>query len=87
VRAHMILPEELIEEIDELVGPRQRSKFVAEAVREKLQRARLLRLLDKVAGSLANEDISGWETPESAAAWVRASRQSDNYRLRAEDGA
>ena len=30
IRAHVMLPEELIDEVDELVGKRQRSHFVAE---------------------------------------------------------
>ena len=44
--------------------------------RERANRAR------KVAGSLADVDIPGWETSESAAEWVRASRQVDEARLR-----
>ena len=81
MRAHMIIPEEVIAEVDELVGSRQRSKFVTEAVREKLGRERLARELDRVAGSLANVDIPGWETPEAATEWVRSSRRASDRRL------
>lgn len=31
---------------------------------------RLLELAKKVAGSLKDVDIPGWETPESSASWV-----------------
>jgi hypothetical protein len=35
----------------------------------------------KVVGSLADADIPGWETAESAAAWVHAARHADQARL------
>jgi hypothetical protein len=71
------MPVELIEEIDAQVGPRKRSRFVQEAVEEKLRRQRLQTSLAEMAGSLADVDIPGWETPEAAAEWVRALRRGD----------
>lgn len=84
VRTHVILPKELVEAVDETVGQRNRSHFIEEAVREKLARARLIEAFDRAAGSLADVDIPGWETPEAASEWVRRSRQLDNERLRQE---
>lgn len=75
VRAHMIIPEDIVDEVDRLVGPRQRSRFVTEAIREKLARTRLIRAFDQAAGSLADVDIPGWETRESAVQWVRSLRR------------
>jgi hypothetical protein len=77
----MVIPEEIIAEVDELVGSRQRSKFVTEAVREKLGRERLARELDRVAGSVANVDIPGWESPEAATEWVRSLRRASDRRI------
>ena len=77
MRTHVIMPPELVKEVDELVGKRKRSRFVAEAVEEKLRRQRLLDLFDEMAGSLKDVDIPGWETPESTAEWVRAMRRGD----------
>lgn len=74
-RAHVVLPRDLLGDVDALVGPRQRSAFLADAVREKVRRARLREACDRVAGSLADVDIPGWETPESTSAWVRAMRE------------
>jgi metal-responsive CopG/Arc/MetJ family transcriptional regulator len=74
-RAHIIMPAELVAEIDAQVGPRKRSRFVQEAVEEKLQRNRLRASLPKMAGSLTNVDIPGWESSEAAAEWVRAQRR------------
>jgi metal-responsive CopG/Arc/MetJ family transcriptional regulator len=39
VRTHVIIPVELLETIDRLVGRRGRSTFLAEAAAEKLARA------------------------------------------------
>ena len=44
-RAHIILPQELIEEIDSVVGPRGRSAFLVETARAELRRRRLLTFL------------------------------------------
>ena len=36
-KAHLVFPQELLDSIDKLVGKRKRSKFVAEAIEEKLE--------------------------------------------------
>jgi hypothetical protein len=61
---------DLLSEIDMLVGRRQRSEFIQEAIEEKLGRRRRLEAFDRVVSSLQDVDIPGWETPESAAEWV-----------------
>jgi Arc/MetJ-type ribon-helix-helix transcriptional regulator len=76
-RAHVVMPSELLREIDALVGRRKRSQFIQEAVEEKLRRQRLQASLAEMAGSLAGVDTPGWETPEAAAEWVRALRRGD----------
>ncbi|MBI4318183.1 MAG: hypothetical protein HY675_06810 [Chloroflexi bacterium] len=81
VRTHVLIPKELIDSIDELVGTRNRSRFFAEAVEEKLSRARLVKAARKLKGSLAGADIPGWESSESAAEWVRTSRRRDDEKL------
>ncbi len=82
LRTHVILPREIVEAVDHLVGKRGRSKFFAEAAEEKLARIRLLEAARRAVGSLADVDTPGWETSESAAEWVRASRRADEERLR-----
>jgi metal-responsive CopG/Arc/MetJ family transcriptional regulator len=46
-RTHVIAPKELTEEIDRIVGPRRQSEFITDAVAEKLEREKLLRLTRK----------------------------------------
>jgi len=82
MRTHLILPGELLREIDCLVGKRKRSHFVEEAVREKLRREKLLSALEKTAGVLSHEEHPEWATPDKVAEWVKESRQRDEARLR-----
>ncbi|MBI3977554.1 MAG: hypothetical protein HY331_05135 [Chloroflexi bacterium] len=79
---HVVIPRELVESVDQLVGRRGRNKFFAEAIENKLARLRLARIARSAAGSLAQTEIPGWESGEAAAEWVRASRQADDASLR-----
>ena len=81
MRAHVVMPQELIEEIDALVGSRKRSRFVVEAVEDRLRRERLKAALAEMAGSLAEVDIPGWETPEATSEWVRSLRREADARV------
>jgi metal-responsive CopG/Arc/MetJ family transcriptional regulator len=38
LRAHIVVPEDLLREVDALVGHRKRSDFFVEAAREKIDR-------------------------------------------------
>jgi hypothetical protein len=72
-RAHILLPHDLVKEIDSIVGPRGRSAFLVETAREAVRRRKLLRFLES--------DIPAWKDADhnemagSAAAWVRELRQ------------
>jgi len=81
VRTHIVIPKDMVEEVDRLVGPRRRSEFIAEAVKEKLAHERLLQAALRIGGSLADVDTPGWETPESTVAWVRALRRENDKHL------
>ena len=75
------MPRETVEAIDRVVGRRGRSRFLTDAAEEKLRRIRLLEAADRVAGSLADVDTPGWNTPEEVDEWVRALRRADDDRL------
>jgi hypothetical protein len=81
MRTQVVIPKDIIQDIDDLVGRRDRNRFLVEAVEEKLRRVRQRVALERVAGSLGDVDVPGWETPEDAASWVNASRQNDDERL------
>jgi Arc/MetJ-type ribon-helix-helix transcriptional regulator len=69
-RAHVVMPEDLLREIDARVGQRRRSEFIQEAIEEKLARLCRVEAFERVVGSLKDVDVPGWETPEAAARWV-----------------
>jgi hypothetical protein len=71
------VPADLVAAIDGVVGRRHRDRFIAKTLAAELRRRRLKRALDEVAGSLADVDIPGWETPEAAAEWGRAQRRGE----------
>ena len=45
-RAHILLPEDLLREIDSLVGPRGRNAFLVETARSEVRRQKLLQFLE-----------------------------------------
>ena len=84
VRTHVLLPKELLDDIDRVAGRRGRSKFIAEAADEQLKRMRRWVAATEVVGSLAEHDIPEWATPESTSAWVRKLRREWDERLKEE---
>jgi hypothetical protein len=78
-RAHIILPQELIHEIDSLVGPRGRSSFLVETARNELRRRRLLAFLrdDQPAWAAENHPELG----SDAGAWLKRFRQEGESRI------
>lgn len=67
-RTNLTLPEELLREVDEIAGPRGRSRYVADAVAARVKRDRLRRAIDAAAGSLVpkggrpmtRDEVSAW---------------------------
>jgi hypothetical protein len=78
-RAHILLPEDLIREIDALVGPRGRSAFLVETARNAVRQQRLLRFLE--SKDPAWRDADHPELAQGSASWVRKLRgESDALR-------
>jgi len=75
VRTNLLLPAELVAEVDAVAGPRNRSRYVAEALRARLRADRLRSAVAATAGVLRTEDYPAWQSPEGVAAWVRARRE------------
>ena len=83
-RTHVILPDDVVAAIDELVGQRGRSSFLAEAARDAIKRRRLK--------SFLLSDEAAWKSkdhPELAAgadAFVRGMRDEGEQSDRARRG-
>jgi hypothetical protein len=78
-RAHVILPVELISDIDRLVGKRGRSAFLAELAQREIKLRRQRDVLRETAGAWSAENHP--ELAEGADAWVRQIRALDNQRF------
>jgi len=76
VRTNLMLPEELVEAIDEVAGPRGRSRYVAEVLAKQVQRDRFFAAAKATAG--AWKDHPWFPTSESVVEWVREGRR-DRY--------
>ncbi len=74
VRTNLLLPAELVREVDRFAGPRNRSRYVAEALEARLRRDRLREAVRATAGALSAEDYPHWATSELVQAWVRERR-------------
>jgi hypothetical protein len=77
-RAHVLLPEDLLREIDALVGPRGRSSFLVETAREEVRRQKLLRFLKSEESAWKGEHHP--ELAGGSAAWVRKLRKESEVR-------
>jgi predicted transcriptional regulator len=74
MRLHISLDDEIVAALDARVGGRQRSAFIAEAVRRALDERRRWDEIEAALGALPD---TGHEWDEDPAAWVREQRRSD----------
>lgn len=75
VRLNITIPEELARRLDKLVGPRKKSRFIAEALRQKIgeiQEQKLHKILEEgykarkqeslsIAKNFESADLEGWD--------------------------
>lgn len=73
-RTNLLLPDELVAEVDRVAGPRMRSAYIAEAVEARLRRDRLKEVVEQTRGSLDPASYPEWSTSDEVVAWVRARR-------------
>ena len=78
-RAHVILPIDVVADIDKLVGKRGRSAFLTEIAQREIKIRRQREVLRETAGAWKSEDHP--DLAQGAAAWVRQIRGLDNRRF------
>ena len=74
VRTNLLLPKALVAEVDRYAGQRGRSRYVAEALRERVRRDRLREAASATAGAWSVADYPQFATSEDVVAWVRERR-------------
>lgn len=75
VRTNLLLPRDLVERVDEVAGPRGRSRYVAAALEKQLRRDQWYAAARATAGVWKDHPL--FPTDESVVEWVRALRAQD----------
>lgn len=75
-RTNVTLPGSLLREVDRLAGPRGRSRYVAEAVAQRVKRDRLRLAIRETAGIMVGKP--GWMSPDEVARWVDELRSEES---------
>ena len=78
-RTHVVLSEQLVKDIDTVVGRRQRSSFLTEAAEKELMRRRQIAALKAAAGAWKDKDHP--ELKGGSAAWLRKLRKETEARF------
>ena len=78
MRMHLEMDDALVAELDELAGPRGRSEFVREAVRDAVDRRRRACRIRQSAGVVRD---GGHEWDADPADWVQRQRAGDPERV------
>jgi Arc/MetJ-type ribon-helix-helix transcriptional regulator len=79
-RTHVVLSEQLVKDIDTVVGSRQRSSFITQAAERELMRLRQIAALKGAAGAWKDEDHP--ELKHGSAKWVKKLRAESERRVR-----
>ena len=81
-KVHLTFPPEIITEVDDLVGRRGRSKFVAEAAKEKINRERFSKALEECAGAWKIDDHPELSSTKNVIKFVEKLREDSEERLK-----
>ena len=81
-RTHITLPQEILSDLNLLVGKRNRSRFITDAVRKELLLARQKEALRLAAGCWKDEDHP--ELKGGTAAWAKKLRRESEARFKAQ---
>ncbi len=79
-RTHIVVPEELVKEIDKLAGKRKRSWFITKAVKREIQQLKFLKAVKETSGAWKDEDHP--EFKKGVGKWVEDLRKEDKGRLK-----
>ncbi len=75
-------PIDLLDDLDKYVSEGNRSKFIIDATRKELHRAKQRKAIQKASGILNQKDYPEFNTSEDTASWVRRLREESEARRR-----
>lgn len=74
-RTNVTLPASLLADVDRLAGPRGRSRYVAEAVAQRVRRDALGAAIRETAGAMVGRQ--GWMSPDAVTRWIDELRSEE----------
>ncbi|MBV9139623.1 MAG: hypothetical protein JO115_01650 [Pseudonocardiales bacterium] len=77
IRLHITLDDTLVRDLDHIIGARERSSFIATAVRRAIDEYQRSEALEAALGSIMDSEHD-WDTDPGA--WVRAQRTDREQR-------
>ena len=80
IKAHLVFPQNILEEVDQIAGKRKRSLFIVKATQEKLERERFLKTLDETEGAWTDKHHAELRTERDMGKYLREKRST--YRKR-----
>ena len=86
VKAHLVIPKEILDEVDQVAGKRGRSLFIAEAALEKLERERFLKVLEETRGAWADKRHPDLRDSQDMETYLQEQRDSLQKRQDRLDG-
>ena len=81
-KAHLVFPQNILEEVDQIAGKRKRSLFIVKATQEKLERERFLKTLDETKGAWGDKQHAELRTERDMERYFREGRGSYRKRLK-----
>jgi hypothetical protein len=75
-KAHLVIPQEILDEVDHIAGKRRRSLFIAQATKEKLDRERFIKALEDTCGIWTEDRHPNLRSSGDMEALIRKTRDS-----------
>lgn len=81
-KAHVIMNDDILNEIDRIAGKRKRSFFIEQATMEKLEREKFLNVLEETAGTWSDKRHPELKTGKDVEQYVKEKRRAYQKRLK-----
>ncbi len=81
-KVHLVFPQTVLEEVDQVAGKGKRSLFILKATQEKLERDRFLRTLDETKGGWTGKHHAELRTGRDMERYLGEKRSSYRKRLK-----
>ena len=81
VKTHIMIPEGILSDVDQVAGPRKRSRFIVEAIEEKLRHERFAAALRAGAGAWKEANHPDLKTQKGVNRYLTRQRSAVNRRI------